>query len=101
MDKGLKKHKERADAWEQELREVFPVVENHAYIITLTFDSPEEFLDYILQVCKPVREVLEVRREEFLTYLRSKEELKNGQGVYEITRDTFLFTCRKAENKED
>ena len=101
LDEGLVKHKRRADAWEQELREVFPVVENHAYIIALTFDTPEEFLDYILQVCKPVREVLEVRREEFLNYLRSKEELKNEQGVYEITRDTFLFTCRKAENKED
>jgi len=95
LDKGLKKHKERADAWEQELREVFPVVENQPYIITLNFATAEEFLDYILQVCKPVREVLEVRREEFLTYLRRKEELKNRQGVYEITRDTFLFTCQK------
>ena len=95
LDEGLVKHKRRADAWEQELREVFPVVENHAYIITLTFDTAEEFLDYILQVCKPVREVLEVRREEFLSYLRSKETLKNEQGVYEITRDTFLFTCQK------
>ena len=95
LDAGLKKHKERADAWEQELRDVFPVVEKHAYIITLTFASAEEFLDYIAQVCKPVREVLEVRREEFLSYLRAKEELKNGQGVYEVTRDTALFTCRK------
>lgn len=95
LDEGLVKHKRRADAWEQELRDVFPVVENHAYIITLTFATAEEFLDYILQVCKPVREVLEVRREEFLSYLRSKETLKNEQGVYEITRDTFLFTCQK------
>ena len=95
LDKGLVKHKERADAWEQELREVFPVVEKHAYIITLTFDTAEEFLDYIVQVCKPVREVLEVRREEFLSYLRAKEELKNEQGIYEVTRDTALFTCKK------
>ena len=95
LDKGLAKHKERADAWEQELRDVFPVVEKHAYIITLTFATAEEFLDYIVQVCKPVREVLEVRREEFLSYLRGKEALKNEQGIYEVTRDTALFTCRK------
>ena len=95
LDAGLKKHKERADGWEQELRDVFPLVEKHAYIITLTFASAEEFLDYIVQVCKPVREVLEVRREEFLSYLRDKEELKNEQGIYEVTRDTALFTCRK------
>ncbi len=95
LDEGLKKHKKRSDAWEQELRDVFPVVEKHEYIITLTFATAEEFQDYIVQVCKPVREVLEVRREEFLSYLRGKEELKNGQGVYEITRDTFLFTCKK------
>jgi len=101
LDAGLKKHKERADAWEQELRDVFPAVEKHAYIITLTFATAEEFLDYIVQVCKPVREVLEVRREEFLSYLRGKEELKNEQGIYEVTRDTALFTCKKEESKED
>ena len=95
LDKGLAKHKERADAWEQELREVFPIVENHAYVIKLNFATAEEFLDYIVQVCKPVREVLELRREEFLSYLRGKEVLKNEQGVYEFTRDTCLFTCRK------
>ena len=95
LDAGLKKHKRRTDDWEQELRDVFPVVEKHAYIITLTFATAEEFLDYIVQVCKPVREVLEVRREEFLNYLRSKEELKNEQGVYEFTRDTALLTCKK------
>jgi DNA-binding transcriptional MerR regulator len=95
LEEGLKKHKKRTDAWEQELRDVFPAVENHAYIIHLHFATAEEFLDYILQVCKPVREVLEVRREEFLTYLRGKEELKNVQGGFEITRDTFLFTCTK------
>ena len=95
LDKGLAKHKERADAWEQELRDVFPIVENHAYVIKLNFATAEEFLDYIVQVCKPVREVLELRREEFLSYLRGKEVLKNEQGVYEFTRDTCLFTCRK------
>ena len=99
LDKGLVKHKERSDAWEQELRDVFPVVEKHAYIITLHFATAEEFLDYIVQVCKPVREVLEVRRQEFLEYLRSKETLKNGQGEYEFTRDTFLFTCKKQGGK--
>lgn len=98
LDKGLAKHKQRADAWEQELRDVFPEVENHAYVITLNFSTAEEFLDYIVQVCKPVREVLEVRREEFLTFLRGKETLKNEQGVYEFARDTFLFTCKKEAN---
>ena len=97
LDKGLAKHKERVDAWEQELRDVFPMVKKHAYIITLTFVTAEEFLDYIVQVCKPVREVLEVRREEFLEFLRSKETLKNEQGIYEFTRDTFLFTCKKGD----
>jgi len=95
LDEGLVKHKKRADAWEQELREVFPIVEKHAYIIHLHFATAEEFLDYIVQVCKPVREILEVRREEFLEYLRSKEELKNTEGEFEMTRDTFLFTCCK------
>ena len=95
LDEGLLKHKKRADVWEQELQDVFPVVEKHAYIITLHFATAEEFLDYILQVCKPVREVLEVRREEFITYLKSKETLKNEQGDYEFKRDTFLFTCKK------
>ena len=101
LDEGLKKHKERADAWEQELRDVFPTVEKHAYIITLHFATAEEFLDYIVQVCKPVREVLEVRREEFLNFLWNKKELKNEQGVYEFVRDTALLTCRKDENKEE
>ena len=101
LDKGLAEHKAKVDAWEQELRGVFPSVEKHAYIITLHFATAEEFLDYILQVCKPVREVLEVRREEFLAYLRSKDVLKNEQGEFEFTRDTFLFTCNTTENKED
>lgn len=101
LDKGLKKHKERADAWEQELREVFPMVEKHTYEISLHFATAEEFLDYIVQVCKPVREVLEVRREEFLSYLRGKEVLKNERGDFEFTRDTFLFTCKKEKSKED
>lgn len=95
LDKGLAGHKERVDAWEQELRAVFPVVEKHEYIINLHFATAEEFLEYIVQVCKPVREVLEVRREEFLEYLGSKDALKNEQGEYEFTRDTFLFTCKK------
>ena len=95
LDEGLKKHKRRADDWEQELRNIFPVVEKHTYEILLHFATAEEFLDYIVQVCKPVREVLELRREEFLSYLRGKEVLKNEQGIYEFTRDTFLFTCRK------
>ena len=95
LDAGLREHKEKVNAWEQELRDVFAMVEKHTYEITLHFATAEEFLDYIVQVCKPVREVLEIRREEFLTYLRSKEILKNEQGVYEFTRDTFLFTCRK------
>ena len=97
LDEGLAKHKKRADAWEQELRDVFPVVEKHTYEIVLTFVNAEEFFDYIVQVCKPVREVLEARRQEFLTYLKGKEILKNRQGGFEFTRDTFLFTCRKEQ----
>ncbi len=100
LDKGLVKHKERVDAWEQELRDVFPIVEKHAYEITLSFATAEEFLDYILQICKPVRELLERRRADFLEYLSGLEELKNGQGTYEFPRDTYLYCCKK-ENKED
>ena len=100
LDAGLKKHKERVDAWEQELRDIFPVVEKHAYEIILTFATAEEFLDYILQICKPVRELLELKRAEFLKYLSGLEELKNEQGTYEFPRDTYLYCCKK-KNKED
>ena len=99
LDDGLRKHKRRVDAWEEELREIFPVVEKHVYKITLSFATAEAFLDYILQICKPVRELLERRRTDFLEYLSGLEELKNGQGTYEFPRDTYLYCCKK--NKEE
>ena len=77
---------------EKELREVFPVVEKHAYVTTLHFEKAEEFMDYIQQVCEPAGQQLEQRRNEFLQFLESR---KNAQGGYEFVRDTFLFCCKK------
>lgn len=77
---------------QKELREVFPVVEKHAYVTTLHFERPEEFMDYILQVCEPAEQQLEQRRNEFLEFLQGK---KNTQGRYEFVRDTTLFCCKK------
>lgn len=76
---------------EEELREIFPVVEKHAYVTTLHFERPEEFMDYILQVCEPAQPQLEARRGEFLEFLRSK---KKKQGYYEFVRDTTLLCCK-------
>ena len=76
---------------EGELRKVFPKAERREYITTLRFDTLEEYMDYILQICKPAETVLEQRRNEFLRFLREK----NVRGKYEITRDTYLFCCRR------
>ena len=78
--------------WEKELHTVFPVVEKHAYVITLHFDAAEEFMEYIQQVTCPVREALEIRRKEFLEFL---EQFKNEQGGFVFERDTYLYCCRK------
>ena len=69
-------------------------VEKHAYIITLHFATAEEFMEYIQQVCRPVRESLEIRRRDFLKFL---EQFKNEQGQFTFERDTYLYCCRKVE----
>lgn len=77
---------------EAELRTVFPNAERREYITTLHFDTAEEFTDYLLQVCKSAEPMIEEQRPEFLRYL---EETQCTQGQYEITRDTYLFCCRR------
>lgn len=98
LDKEYYKHEKKTKELEKELRQVFPVVEQHVYVINLHFATAEEFLDYILQVCRPVREILEVKRAEFLKLLDGLDYLKNNRGGYEFQRDTYLYTCK---NKED
>lgn len=86
-----KKHEITIYQYEKELREVFGSVERQAYVTTLRFATAEEYMDYLLQVCKPVEEELEQRRAEFLEYLRG---LKNADGTYEFVRDTYLYRCK-------
>ena len=92
LSKLYQKHKVRAEAFEKEIQEVFSRVEKHAYVITLHFATAEEFLEYILQVCRPIREELELRRSEFLKFL---EQFRNAQGQFTFERDTYLYRCRK------
>ncbi len=94
LDKLYRKHRLYVEGWEKELQAVFPVVEKHAYVITLHFNSAEEFMEYIQQVCRPVRENLELRRKEFLEFLM---QFENGQGQFTFERDTYLYCCRKGE----
>ena len=91
LSKLYRKHKERAEELEKEIQEVFRV-EKHAYVITLHFATAEEFLEYIQQVCRPIREELELRRNEFLKFL---QQFKNEQGQFTFERDTYLYCCRK------
>ena len=77
--------------YEKELREVFGSVERKDYVISLRFATAEEYMDYLLQVCRPVEAELEERREEFLTYLR---RLKDADGGYTFVRDTYLYLCQ-------
>ena len=77
---------------ERELREVFPVVEKHAYVTTLYFEKAEEYMDYIQQVCEPARQQLEQRRNAFLAFLETKRTV---QGGFEFVRDTSLLWCKK------
>lgn len=93
LEKEYDKHKTKLQKLEGELRTVFPVVERHAYICRLHFDTAEEWMEYILQVCRPAREVLEQRRSSFLRFLESKKV----QSGFEFERDTYLFCCRKEE----
>jgi len=92
LDKLYHKHIAHVEVWEKELDAVFPIVEKHAYVITLHFGSAEEFMEYIQQVCRPVREILEIRRREFLEFLKWFE---NEQGQFTFERDTYLYCCRK------
>ena len=93
LEKLYQKHKVRAEAYEKEIQEVFRV-EKHAYRINLHFATAEEFTEYIQQVCKPVREELELRRTEFLMFL---QQFKDERGEFTFERDTYLYRCRKAE----
>ena len=51
-------------------------------------------MEYIQQVCRPVRESLELRRKDFLRFL---EQFQNEQGQFTFERDTYLYCCRKEE----
>ena len=93
LDRLYKKHKNNVAGWEKELHDVFPIVEKHAYTITLNFDTAEDFVDYIQQVCRPVREQLEIRRREFIEFL---EQFRDEQGQFTFERDTYLYCCRKS-----
>lgn len=92
LDKLYSGHKAHVGGWEKEIQAVFPSVEKHAYVITLHFTTAEEVLEYIQQVCRPVREELEIRRREFIAFL---EKFQNKQGQFTLERDTYLYCCRK------
>ena len=92
LDKLYHKHRGHVDDWEKEIQAVFPRVEKHAYVITLHFAAAEELMEYIQQVCRPVREYLELRRRDFLKFL---ERFQNDQGQFTFERDTYLYCCRK------
>lgn len=94
LDKLYHKHRAYVEDWEKEIQTVFSRIEKHAYVITLQFKTTEEFMEYIQQVCRPVRESLEIRRREFLEFL---EQFKNEQGQFTFERDTYLYCCRKVE----
>ena len=93
--KQFGEHKDRFAGYENELREVFSQVERHDYRLTLSFNTAEEYTEYIRSVCKPVRELLEVRRSDFYEYLTSQAD-ENGR--YSCVRDTYLYCCRNGEN---
>lgn len=92
LDKLYYKHRAHVEDWEKEIQAVFSKVEKHAYVITLQFATAEEFMEYIQQVCRPVRESLEIRRRDFLKFL---EQFKNEHGQFAFQRDTYLYCCRK------
>lgn len=90
-----KKHENMIRQYENELRAVFGIVERQAYVITLRFATAEEYMDYLLQICKPVETELEQRRPEFLEYLR---RLQSPEGGYTFVRDTYLYRCKREES---
>lgn len=77
---------------EEELLRIFPGAERRSYILELRFDTAEEFMEYIFQACRPAEAAVGQRRDEFLQFLRSK---RCGQGSYGITKDTYLYLCRR------
>lgn len=85
------KHEATICQYEKELRQVFGTVERQAYVTTLRFGTAEDYMDYLLQVCKPVEAELEQRRPEFLGYLH---RLQRPEGGYEFVRDTYLYRCK-------
>ncbi len=86
-----RKHEATIRQYEKELRAVFGNVERLDYVTTLRFATAEEYMDYLLQVCKPVEAELEQRRSEFLEYLRGR---KDSEGGYTFVRDTYLYRCK-------
>ncbi|MBQ3027957.1 MAG: MerR family transcriptional regulator [Lachnospiraceae bacterium] len=87
-----KKHETTIRQYESELREVFVSVERKAYVTTLHFATAEEYMEYLLQVCKPAEVELEQRRPEFVEYL---SKLQTPEGGYEFVRDTYLYRCKR------
>lgn len=91
LEKLYRRHRTQIEDRENELYAVFSMVQKHAYVITLHFETAEEFMEYIQQVCRPVREGLEIRRHDLLAFL---EQFKNEQGQFTFERDTYLYCCR-------
>lgn len=77
---------------EKELHEVFGSVERREYLTTLEFNAADEYMEYLLQMCKPAETVLEPRRAEFLQFLENR---KDADGKLRLERDTYLFCCRR------
>lgn len=92
LEAGKKKYVSTITQYEKELREVFETVERHSYVTTLQFETAEDYMDYILQIGKPVEAELEERRTEFLEYLRN---MRNPEGGYTFVRDTYLYRCKR------
>lgn len=81
--------------WEDKLHNAFPVVEKRSYEVNLYFNQPEECMEYIISICKPLKPVLYAQKKKFLSFLNNK---MNHQGIIEIKKDTYLYLCRKGEN---
>ena len=86
---------------EEELRELL-VGKDNIYIVAcnkcfkeftdIQEPEAEEFMDYLLQICKSAEAELEQRRSEFLKYLRRFQKTEGG---YEFVRDTYLYRCQR------
>ena len=87
-----RKHEATVRQYEKELYAVFDSVERQDYVTTLRFATAEDYMDYLLQICRPVEAELEQRRPEFLEYLRRQ---KDSDGGYTFVRDTYLYRCKE------